>query len=118
MTAEPRPHLLPGHIVLREQLLRFGSTNPRAVDLHPLQGLLRFGPFTRDKLAAIVDPIRVAIIAPHGQVNRVENLFREMQQVQSPRERRNYLPSFPGFSKVFSCANGHGRKQNHNRACS
>ena len=37
--------------------LRF-ETDPKAADPHPLQGLLRFGPFTRNKLAAIVDPIR------------------------------------------------------------
>ena len=101
MNTENKPYNLPAHIVLREPVLRFGSTDPKAVDLHPLQGLLRFGPFTRNKLAAIVDPIRVAIIAPAGQVGRVEKLLREMQQAQSPRERRDYLPSFPGFSKVF-----------------
>ena len=101
MNPENKPYNLPAHIVLREPVLRFGSTDPKAVDLHPLQGLLRFGPFTRNKLAAIVDPIRVAIIAPAGQVGRVEKLLGEMQQPQSPRERRDYLPSFPGFSKVF-----------------
>ena len=111
MTNESRPYHFPGYTVLREQLLRFGSTDPQAVDLHPLQGLLRFGPYTRDKLAAIVDPIRVAIIAPHGQVNRVHHLLREMQQAQSPRERRNYLPLFPGFSKVFHVQMGTAANQ-------
>ena len=101
MNAESRPHFLPGHVVFGEQMLRFGSTDPHAVDIHPLQGLLRFGPFTRDKLAAIVDPIRIAIIAPHGQATRVELLLRELQQAHSPRERKSYLPEYPGFSRVF-----------------
>ena len=101
MSTDIKPYTLPGHMVVREQTLRFGSTDPKAVDLHPLQGLLRFGPYTRDKLAAIADPIRVAIIAPSGQIGCVEKLLREMQQPQTPRERHDYLPSYPGFSKVF-----------------
>src|SRR5690606_15974646 len=66
-----------------------------------LRGLLRFGPYTKDKLAAIADPIRVAIIAPSGQVERVNGLLRELQQSHQPRERRQYLLDFPGFTKVF-----------------
>ena len=92
-------------------MLRFGSTEPHAVDLHPLQGLLRFGPFTRDKLAAIANPIRIAIIAPHGQVERVEHLLRELQQPQSPRERKSYLPAYPGFPRVFHVQMGTAARQ-------
>ncbi len=111
MTTESRPYHLPGHVVLHEQSLRFGSTDPKAVDLHPLKGLLQFGPFTRDKLAAIVDPIRVAIITPNGEVKRVENLLQELQKPQRPRERRNYLPDYPGFSKVFHVQMGTAVRQ-------
>ena len=111
MNVDTKPYNLPGHVVLREPALRFGSTDPKAVDPHPLQGLLRFGPFTRNKLAAIVDPIRVAIIAPSDQVRRVEQLLREMQQAQSPRERRDYLPAFPGSQRSSTVQMGvAGRK--------
>lgn len=96
--------LLPGHNVIPEQELRFGGTDPASTGVHPLEGLLRFGPYTKDKLAALVDPIRIAIIAPSGQVRRVENLLREMQASHQPKERRQYLRSFPGFSKVFNVA--------------
>lgn len=102
MTASYQPYNLPGYTVLSEQELRFGTDEPKAVDIHPLQGLLRFGPYSRDKLAAIADPIRVAIIAPAGQVDRVNGLLRELQQSHQPRERRQYLPAYPGFSKVFN----------------
>ena len=101
MTTYPHPFQLPGYSVLTEQELRFGAEDPKAVDVHPLQGLLRFGPYSRDKLAAIADPIRVAIIAPAGQVERVNGLLRELQKSHQPKERHQYLPSFPGFSKVF-----------------
>lgn len=101
MTAATQPFQLPGHTVLAEPELRFGSGNPSAVDAHPLEGLLRFGPYSLDKLAAIADPIRVAVIAPAGQVERVNGLLRELQRSHQPRERRPYLPSFPGFSSIF-----------------
>lgn len=101
MTVSPQPFRLPGYSVLVEQELRFGSMEANAVDVHPLKGLLQFGPYSRDKLAAIADPIRVAIIAPHGQVERVKCLLQELEQAHQPRERRQYLPGFPGFSKVF-----------------
>ena len=101
MTASHHPFQLPGYSVLTEQELRFGAEDPKAVDVHPLRGLLRFGPYSRDKLAAIADPIRVAIIAPAGQVERVNGLLRELQKSHQPQERHQYLPSFPGFSKVF-----------------
>ena len=92
---------LPSHTVLKERELRFGADDPNAISVHPLQGLLQFGPYSRDKLAAIADPIRIAIVAPAGRVNQIENLLRELQQHHITRERTQYLPSFPGFSKVF-----------------
>jgi HJR/Mrr/RecB family endonuclease len=97
----PQAFNLPGHTVLPEPKLRFGSRNPGDVDIHPLQGLLRFGPYSRDKLAALSDPIRVAVVAPAGGSPRVSGLIREMEQAHQPRERKAYLPGFPGFSKVF-----------------
>lgn len=101
MAATLQPFQMPGYTVQPEQPLRFGSADAAAVDVHPLRGLLRFGPYTKDKLAAIADPIRVAIIAPSGQVDRVNGLLRELQQSHQPRERPAYLLDFPGFSKIF-----------------
>lgn len=99
--APKRPYRLPGHVVLPEPTLRFGVRDPGAVDAHPLRGLLRFGPFSRAKLAAVSDPIRLAIIAPYGQSTRVFDLLRELEQTHFPKERKAYLPEFPGFSKLF-----------------
>jgi hypothetical protein len=96
-----KPYLLPGHIVLREPKLRFGSKNPRDLDIHPIRGLLRFGRYSKDKLAAVSDPIRVGIIAPAGHKGRVLGLLTELEQSHLPRERKAYLLSFPGFEKVF-----------------
>lgn len=106
MTAAVQPFQLPGYAVLPEQRLRFGSIDPKALEIHPLQGLLRFGPYSKEKLAAIADPIRVAIIAPAGQVQRVDGLLTELQRSHRARERRQYLCDFPGFTKVFHVGMG------------
>jgi hypothetical protein len=92
---------LPGFAKFREPKLRFGSSAIEDVDIHPMQGLLQFGPYSKGKLSAIMDPIRIATISPAGQASKASNLLRELQQRHRPVERRNYLPDFPGFSKVF-----------------
>lgn len=101
MTTAAKPYRLPGHFVLDEPRLRFGSKDPRDIGIHPMQGLLRFGPYSKDKLAAVSSPIRIGMIAPAGQIERLVGQIRELDQVHQPRERKAYLPPFPGFEKVF-----------------
>jgi hypothetical protein len=86
---------------MSEPSLRFGSQDARDVDIHPMRGLLRFGPYSKDKLAAVSNPIRIGMIAPAGQTDRLVGQIRELEQVHQPRERKAYLPSFPGFEKIF-----------------
>jgi hypothetical protein len=101
MNSPTHPFTLPGYITFPEARLRFGGDSERAIDVHSLRGLLSYGPYSSGKLSALSDPIRVAIIAPQGRVRPVVELLREMQQPHHPRERRQYLMDFPGFSKVF-----------------
>lgn len=101
MSDSVKPYRLPGHIVLDEPRLRFGSKDARDVDIHPMAGLLRFGPYSKDKLAAVSNPIRIGMIVPAGQRDRLTGQIRELEQVHQPRERKAYLPPFPGFEKVF-----------------
>jgi hypothetical protein len=92
---------LPGHIVLPEPKLRFGSLDARDIDIHPMEGLLRFGPYSRDKLSAVSNPIRIGMILPADLEDRLVSQMRELDQSHQPRERKAYLPPFPGFEKVF-----------------
>ena len=101
MSTRSKPYRLPGHVVLDEPKLRFGSRNARDVDTHPVRGLLQFGPYSRDKISAVADPIRIAMIAPAGETDRLINQIRELEQVHQPRERKAYLLDYPGFEKVF-----------------
>ena len=98
---EPEPFRLPGHAVLPEPALRFGSTDLRDVEAHPLLGLLKYGPYSRDKLSAVSNPIRIAMIAPGGETGRIVGQVRELEQTHRARERRAYLPEYPGFEKIF-----------------
>lgn len=91
---------LPGNILFQEPALRFGGADQN-IDVHPLLGLSRFGPFSRDRLAAVSNPIRLAMIAPAGGVDRLTRLVQELEQRHRPKERANYLPDFAGFSRVF-----------------
>ena len=101
VSGAPQAFSLPGYTVLPEPKLRFGSPNANDVDIHPLKGLLRFGPYSRGKIAALPDTVRVAAIVPAGYSNRIPTLLRELEQKHQPRERKPYLPEFTGFSKVF-----------------
>jgi hypothetical protein len=92
---------LPVHGRLREPELSFHPERAADSSVHPLDGLLKFGPYSRSLLNAVVDPIRVALVAPSGELKRLELLLAEMERAHQPKERLAYLRPFPGFSKVF-----------------
>jgi hypothetical protein len=96
-----RPFHLPAYRQLPEPPLLFHATRPDDRNVHPLKGLLAFGPYSRSVPYTLFDPIRVAIIAPHGALTAIDGLLAEIERRQTPKERRNYLVEFPGFSRVF-----------------
>ncbi|MGC2202436.1 MAG: hypothetical protein WA633_20150, partial [Stellaceae bacterium] len=59
MTSEIAPH-----IWLPEPRLAFHPERTSDRDIHPLRGLLRFGPYSS---GLVPDPIRVATISPAGE---------------------------------------------------
>jgi hypothetical protein len=93
--------VLPGHTRVAEPELSFHPERTQDRSAHPLRGLLEFGPFSRSLLNPVIDPIRVATLSPHGESGRMQAFVKEFESTHSPRERRNYLSDWPGFSKVF-----------------
>jgi hypothetical protein len=91
---------LPVHGWLSEPELAFHPDRAEDRHIHPLRGLLQFGPYSRS-LHWVIDPIRVAAITPHGYLAKVDRLLSELEQNHRPRERTNYLPDFPTFSRLF-----------------
>lgn len=86
------------HKKLPEPLLSFHPDRESDTHVHPLQGIARFGPYSSGRLPG---PIRVATLAPHGESNIIFNFLKELKQEHTPRERREYLPKYPGFKSAF-----------------
>jgi hypothetical protein len=92
---------LPPYRVLAEPTLAFDADRDDARHVHPLRGLLEFGPYSRASFAAFRDSVRVATIAPADTQQQVFDFLRSLQEAHQPAERRGYLPAFPGFADVF-----------------
>ena len=86
------------HIWLPEPKLSFHPDRISDQDIHPLRGLLRFGPHSS---GLVPDPIRVATIAPAGEAHHLYGFMKELNSVARPTERTDYLPEWPGFHRVF-----------------
>ena len=86
------------HIWLPEPKLAFHHDRSSDWDIHPLLGLLRFGPHSS---GFVPDPIRVATISPSGKSDRLYAFLKQLALTYSPRERKSYLPEWPGFQRVF-----------------
>lgn len=92
---------LPAHGLLSEPELAFHPDRSEDHDAHPLRGLVRYGPYSRSLINHVVDPIRVASIAPHASGHVMQTLLAELEQKHKPRERLSYLVDFIGFSRIF-----------------
>jgi len=79
--------VFPIHRCYSEPELLFHPTRDEDRHAHPLHGLLEFGPFSRSLVNCVIDPIRVAIIAPINELKHVDKLFIELEQHHRPRER-------------------------------
>jgi hypothetical protein len=87
------------HVWLPEPILSFHPDRGSDREAHPLRGLLRFGPYSK---GLVSDPIRVATIAPAGESAKLYGFMRELVTRAKPRERKEYLPEWPGFRTVFN----------------
>lgn len=88
------------HVCLSEPKLSFHPARRGDVHIHPLKGLLQFGPYSKGLL--VPDPIRVATLAPAGESPRLYSFLKELNSAYEPTERKDYLPAWPGFQHVFN----------------
>jgi len=86
------------HVWLPEPELAFHTDHSSDRDIHPLRGLLRFGPHSS---GLVPDPIRIATLAPAGESHLLYGFMRRLNSVAQPTERKDYLPEWPGFQGVF-----------------
>ena len=86
------------HIVISEPKLVFHPERHGDQEIHPLRGLLRFGPYSGN---TVPTPIRIGTLAPSHESRLLYGLMKELKSVQEPREHKDYLPRWPGFHRVF-----------------
>ena len=91
----------PAHGLIGEPDLLFHPDRRDDHCPHPLLGLIHYGPYSRSTVNTVLDPIRIAVITPHGNLPQVDSLLNEFNSKHWPRERRNYLPEYLGFSRIF-----------------
>lgn len=94
------PSRLPPHRVLPEPLLRFGPGHAAGTGSHPLRGLLQHGPYSRDSFGGTT--IRVAVITTRDLHRRLRDFLGDLRNTHQPTDRRRYVPTYPGFSQIFS----------------
>jgi hypothetical protein len=92
---------LHGYWRLAEPLLAFDATDSDQVAVNPLVGLRDFGPFSSRLSDSFGDTIRIALLAPADDLKRLRSQLNELVHPHQPRERRPYLPPWPGFESVF-----------------
>ncbi|MCY3557088.1 MAG: nuclease PIN [Chloroflexi bacterium] len=90
--------------VIDEPLLSFDAVDRSQRALNAQSGLARFGPFSARSWSAESLGVRVAMLAPEADLQRLKDLLNEIHSPQLPRERRPYLPRYPGFPGAFRCA--------------
>lgn len=96
------PNLAPGdawapHTTLPEPDLKFHSSSTGERHAHPLVGLTEFGPYAQPPTG----DIRVATITVQGQQQLLYSFLGKLTQVHEPRDRRSYVPRYPGFKELF-----------------
>ncbi|MFL5763579.1 MAG: argonaute/piwi family protein [Bacteroidia bacterium] len=82
-----------------EPKLMFEAFTANPYHIHPLKGLIEFGPYSH-KLAPI-EKIRIGVICPANCFHIVQGLVSELNRSHTPLERVNYLPTFEGFIQTF-----------------
>ena len=101
MSEAQGPARLPPYSALDEPLLAFDASRGDAFDAHPLRGLLDHGPVSRSSLSAFTPTVRVATIGPRSGQRPVRELIESLRESHRKGDRPDYVPDYPGFSKIF-----------------
>lgn len=92
---------LHGYWQLPEPRLSFDPVDTAQVAFNPLAGLSRFGPYSERVFSTAPLTLRIALLAPRGDLPRLRDQLNQLVRRQEARERAPYLPNWPGFEEVF-----------------
>jgi hypothetical protein len=96
VTAQITGSRLPPHRLREEPFLAFGN---RGHDRHPLVGLRKNGPYSRESFGTA--DIRFAPITTPALYNRVRQFLGALLREHEPTDRPRYVPPYPGFQAVY-----------------
>lgn len=100
----PAASKLPPFTLLEEPLLSFSPANSGDVDVHPLRGLVRYGPFSKGSFFHFTAKVRVATVGPESTFKRRGALMASLRDSYDPSDRSEYVPKYPGFEHLFKVA--------------
>lgn len=92
---------LPAYLRLSEPSLLFGTLpgdGRRGEHVHPLLGLLEYGPYGRFPTGEV---IRAATVCMDGQQARLFDFLAKLHAPAQASDRKSYVPDFIGFEKIF-----------------
>jgi hypothetical protein len=86
--------------LLDEPRLAFSPTEDHT-HVHPLRGLLDFGPFSQGSFSGYTPSLRIATVGPNSTFKQRGELMKLLIAPQAPTDRAEYVPAYPGFEAVF-----------------
>ena len=95
------PAELGAYLRLPEPELLFDLSDTTQRHVHPLYGLLQFGPLSQSVMEVLSPQIRIAPITPRAELAPLSGLIEELRRHHRPHERPNYLPEYPGMDRLF-----------------
>lgn len=101
MAGRPSFSKLPPFVLLDEPKLAFSPSDETQVDVHPLRGLVRYGPFSKGSFGGFTAKVRIATIGPESAFKRRGELMASLRKEFEPSDRREYVLKFPGFELLF-----------------
>lgn len=86
--------------LLEEPQLTFDSSD-KALDVNPLRGLDRHGPYSSGSFKTYTKELRVATIAPESGWAGLRLLVGTLRSSHSAKDRVEYVPAYRGFEQIF-----------------
>jgi hypothetical protein len=86
---------------LDEPLLSFSPSDTEQVDVHPLRGLVNFGPYSKGSFGRYTSQVRIATVGPESSFKRRGDLMVSLRGSYQPSDRSEYVPPYPGFEALF-----------------
>lgn len=101
MVSPAQASKLPPFTLLDEPLLSFSPSDATQVDIHPLRGLVNFGPYSKGSFGGYTSQVRIATVGPESAFKRRGDLMASLRGSYQPSDRSEYVPPYPGFERLF-----------------